>query len=229
MLLYPVNFNIADKLCLVVGGGGVALRKTKSLLAGKANVRVISIEVHDELRELAQNNQIELFERGFAEGDLKGIFLVFAATNNPVVQTLIADEAARCSVLLNSATDPRISNFHVPAHFRRGKMLVTVSTGGSSPALAKKIRQRLEMELSPEYELVVELLSLIREEVVSLGGDSVANGKIFNKLLQQGIVELILEANWFDLQMMLLRELPESADGVGLLKIFLEKYDRSNS
>ena len=229
MLLYPVNFNITDKLCLVVGGGGVALRKTKSLLAGMAKVRVISLEVHDELRKLAQNKQIELFERGFAEGDLKGVFLVFAATNNPAVQTLIAAEAARCSVLLNSATDPRISDFHVPAHFRRGKMLVTVSTGGSSPAFAKKIRQRLEMELSPEYELVVELLSLIREEVVSLGGDSVANGKIFNKLLQQGIVELILEANWFDLQMMLLRELPESADGVGLLKIFLEKYDRSNS
>jgi len=229
MLLYPVNFNIADKLCLVVGGGPVALRKTKSLLEGKARVRVICIEAHDELRELALEKKIELFERGFAEGDLKGISLVFAATNNPAVQTLIADEAARCAVLLNSATDPRVSDFHVPAHFRRGKMLVTVSTGGSSPALAKKIRQRLEMELSPEYECVVELLSLIREEVVKLGGDSVANGKIFKKLLQQGIVELVLEANWFDIQMMLLRELPESADGVGLLKVFLEKYDRSNS
>ena len=228
MPLYPANLNIADKLCLVVGGGAVALRKTKSLLAGGATIRVISPEVRAELRSLAQNKKIEWFERGFAEGDLKGVFLVFAATNNPAVQNLIAEEAVKCSVLLNSADHPRASDFHVPAHFRRGKMLVTISTGGSSPALAKKLRQRLEMDLVPEYELVVELLSLIREKVVSLSDDSVANGKLFSRLLQLGIAELILESNWFDLQMMLLRELPESADGVTLLKNFLEKYDTSN-
>jgi hypothetical protein len=84
------------------------------------------------------------------------------------------------------------------------------------------------MDLVPEYELVVELLSLIREKVVSLSEDSVSNGKLFSRLLQLGIVELILESNWFDLQMMLLRELPDSADGVTLLKNFLEKYDKSN-
>ncbi|MCP4341850.1 MAG: bifunctional precorrin-2 dehydrogenase/sirohydrochlorin ferrochelatase [Desulfobulbaceae bacterium] len=228
MPLYPANLNIADKLCLVVGGGAVALRKTQSLLAGGASIRVISPEVHAELRRLAQDKEIEWFERGFAEGDLKGVFLVFAATNNPAVQVLIAEEALKCSVLLNSADDPRGSDFHVPAHFRRGKMLITISTGGSSPALAKKIRQRLEMDLVPEYELVVELLSLIREKVVSLSDDSVSNGKLFSRLLQLGIVELILDSNWFDLQMMLLRELPESADGVTLLKNFLEKYDKSN-
>jgi precorrin-2 dehydrogenase/sirohydrochlorin ferrochelatase len=227
MPLYPANLNIADKLCLVVGGGAVALRKTQSLLAVGAIIRVISPEVRAELRRLVQDKEIEWFQRGFAEGDLKGAFLVFAATNNPAIQVLIAEEAVKCSVLLNSADDPWGSDFHVPAHFRRGKMLVTISTGGSSPALAKKIRQRLEMDLVPEYELVVELLSLIREKVVSLSDDSVSNGMLFSRLLQLGIVELILESNWFDLQMMLLRELPESADAVTLLKNFLEKYDKS--
>jgi precorrin-2 dehydrogenase/sirohydrochlorin ferrochelatase len=227
MPLYPANLNIADKLCLVVGGGAVALRKTQSLLAVGAIIRVISPEVRVELRRLAQDKEIEWFQRGFAEGDLKGAFLVFAATNNPAIQVLIAEEAVKCSVLLNSADDPWGSDFHVPAHFRRGKMLVTISTGGSSPALAKKIRQRLEMDLVPEYELVVELLSLIREKIVSLSDDSVSNGMLFSRLLQLGIVELILESNWFDLQMMLLRELPESADAVTLLKNFLEKYDKS--
>jgi len=216
-------------LCLVVGGGAVALRKTKSLLAGGARIRVISPEVHSELSVLAQNEEIEWFERGFVEGDLRGAFLVFAATNNHEVQTLVAEEAAKCSVLMNSADDSRNSDFHVPAHFRRGRMLVTVSTGGSSPALAKTIKQRLEIELVPEYELVVELLSLVREKIVSLGGDSVSNGRLFRRLLQQEIVELILKTNWFDLQMMLLRELPESADAVALMKNFLEKYDKPGS
>jgi precorrin-2 dehydrogenase/sirohydrochlorin ferrochelatase len=228
MLLYPVNLNITDKLCLVVGGGAVALRKTNSLLAGGANVRVISPEVHAELRILAQDNVIEWFQREFVEGDLKGAFLAFAATNNPESQLLISKEAAKYSVLLNSADDPRNSQFHVPAHFRRGKMLVTVSTGGSSPALAKKIRQRLELELEPEYEIVVELFSLIREKIVGLDGDSSSNSELFNRLLQQGIVELILQANWFELQMMLLRELPESADAVTLIKKIVEKHDKSS-
>jgi precorrin-2 dehydrogenase/sirohydrochlorin ferrochelatase len=229
MSLYPVNINISGKLCLVVGGGAVALRKTKSLLAGGARVRVICPEINAELKDLALSREIEWFERGFAEGDLKGAFLVFAATDNPVVQALITEEALKSSVLLNSADDPRNSDFHVPAHFRRGKMLVTVSTGGSSPALAKKIRQQLEIELVPEYELVVGLLALIREKVVSLSDDSRANGKIFSRLLQLGTVELILESNWFDLQMMLLRELPESVDAVTLLKNFLDKYDKSSA
>lgn len=227
MLLYPVNLNICDKLCLVVGGGTVALRKTKSLLAAGARIRVISPEVLPALNVLAENEEIEWFDRGFAEGDLKGVFLVFAATNRHEVQVLIVEEASKYSVLMNSADDPLNSHFHVPAHFRRGRMLVTVSTGGSSPALAKRIKQRLEREIVPEYELVVELLSLIREQVVRLGGDSALNGDLFRRLLQQEIVELILEANWFDLQMMLLRELPDSVDAVTLMKKFLEKYDHS--
>ncbi len=226
MLLYPVNLNIADKLCLVVGGGAVALRKTKSLLAGGARIRVISPEVHSELNVLAKNNEIEWFERGFVEGDLKGSFMVFAATNNRDIQLLITKEAAKYSVLLNSADDPQKSQFHVPAHFRRGKMLVTVSTGGSSPALAKRIRQQLEIELVPEYAIVVELFSLIRKEVVGPSEDSVSNSELFRRLFQQGIVELVLKSNWFDLQMLLLRELPESTDAVGLVKKILEKYDK---
>jgi len=227
MLLYPVNVNIADRLCLVVGGGAVAFRKTKSLLAGGAKIRVISPEVQSGLKELAKNDEIEWFARGFVEGDLKGAFLVFAATNDHNVQVLIGKEAAKYSVLLNSADDPRNSDFHVPAHFRRGEMLVTVSTGGSSPALAGKIRQKLEMELAPEYAIVVDLLSLIREQVVGLETDSVENGELFRRLLQQKIVELVLEANWFDLQMMLLRELPEAVDAIMLMKTILEKYDRT--
>lgn len=227
MCLYPVNLNITNKLCLVIGGGAVALRKTESLLVAGAKVRIISPEILSELKILAENKRIEWFERGFVEGDLKGAFLVFAATNNHEVQLLIEKEAARYSVLLNSADDPLNSDFHVPAHFRRGKMLLTVSTGGGSPALAKKIRQQLEVEFVPEYEVVVELLSLIRERVVGLDDDSVIHGRLFRSLLQQEIVELVLSKKWFDLQMMLLRELPESADAVALMKGFLEKYDQT--
>ncbi|WP_459944165.1 precorrin-2 dehydrogenase/sirohydrochlorin ferrochelatase family protein [Desulfocastanea catecholica] len=229
MLLYPINVNITDKLCIVVGGGAVALRKTKSLLAAGAIIRVISPEVHAELQVLARNKEIEWFMREFVEGDLKGAFLVFAATNNHEAQVLIAREAGKYAVLLNSADDPQNSHFHVPAHFRRGKMLVTVSTSGSSPALAKIIRQQLESVVVAEYEIVTDLFSLIREKIVDADGDSLANAELFRRLMQEGIVELVLQANWFDLQMMLLRELPESVDAVTLMKKILEKHDTSGS
>jgi len=104
--------------------------------------------------------------------------------------------------------------------------MVTVSTGGSSPALAKKLRQQLETELAPGYEMVVELLGIIRDKVVGSGANSTANGELFRRLLDQGIVELTLEANWFGLQMLLLRELPPSIDAVALMKNFLEQYDQ---
>ncbi len=223
MSLYPVNLNITDKLCLVVGGGVVALRKTKSLLVCDARIRIISPEITPELDAIIKKNEIEWFERGFAEGDLRGAFLVFAATDNPDVQLLVAREAAKNAVLLNSADDPLHSHFHVPAHFRRGKMLVTVSTEGSSPALAKKIRQQMEKEIVPEYAIVVELLALIREKIIGLDDNSDSNSELFRRLLQQGIVELVLNANWFELQMMLLRELPAEADAVELMKKIVEE------
>lgn len=223
MPLFPVNLNIVDKLCLVVGGGTVALRKTKSLLVCGARIRIISPEISPELNVIVRRNDIEWFERGFVEGDLRGVFLVFSATDIPDVQLLVAREAARNAVLLNSADDPLHSHFHVPAHFRRGKMLVTVSTEGSSPALAKKIRQQMEKEIVPEYAVVVELMALIREKIIDLDDDSDVNGELFRRLLQQGIVELVLNGNWFELQMMLLRELPAEVDAVELMKKIVEE------
>jgi precorrin-2 dehydrogenase/sirohydrochlorin ferrochelatase len=227
MLLYPVNLNINEKLCLVIGGGAVALRKIRSLLDGGASVRVISPVLEPELKVLARRRKIDWIERGFVEGDLKGAFLVFAATDNRAVQDQIMKESAKYSVLINSADDPPNSQFHVPAHFRRGQMLVTVSTGGGSPALAKNIRLQLEKEIAPEYEAVVELLSQIRNRVVSQDNNFLSHAELFRRLLQQGIVEQVLGAQWFDLQMMLLQELPESVDAVALMKQFLQKYDKS--
>ena len=134
MPLYPVNLKIEDRLCIIVGGGPVALRKARGVLSAGGHVRVIGPEVVSGIKELAEKNQIEWFERVFAEGDLERAFLVFAATGSRTVQIAVAREAEKYGVLLNSADDPEGSHFHIPAHFRRGKMLATVSTGGGSPA-----------------------------------------------------------------------------------------------
>ncbi len=227
MSLYPVNLKIENSLCLVVGGGLVALRKCHGLLQARAKVRVISPELVDELRSLSANGEIEWFDRPFVEGDLEGVQLVFAATNNRTVQLLIEREAKKHSVLLNSADAPIESDFHVPAHFRRGSILVTISTGGGSPALAKKLRKQLEKEIGPEYTAVVDLMGLIREGVITHSRDPQVSGDIFRRLIEGYLVDSVLEQNWFDVQMLLLQELPEAVDSVALMKVFLENQDQS--
>lgn len=227
MSLYPVNLKIRNKLCLVVGGGNVALRKIRSLTNCGASIRVISPMVNPEIFAMARKKKLEWLERGYAEGDLQGVFLAFAATNDQHAQELVRQDATTYSVLLNCVDDPQGSHFHVPAHFRRGKMLLTVSTEGGSPALSKMIRQQLEETIVDEYEAVVDLMAMIRLEVVGVDGDSSVNRELFGVLLENGVVPLILNKKWFDLQMLLLQEMPGDIDSVALLKRFLEKHDKT--
>lgn len=226
MALYPINLKITDRLCVVVGGGSVAFRKVKSLLNCGCVVRIVSPYVEEGLKEIILKQQVEWFEREYVEGDLQSAFLVFATTNNPDVQKQVKEEACKYKVLINSADDPGSCDFHVPAHFRRGKMLVTVSTGGGSPALSKQIREWLEGEIGQEYEAVVDFLAMVREAVVCRDGDSSGHKELFESLLKFDIVGLIRSGNWFDLQMVLLQELPEEIDSVALMKSFLHEHDK---
>lgn len=226
MPLYPVNLNITNRLCVVIGGGSVAFRKVKTLLDCEAVVRIVSPYVEPGLKKIILEKQIEWFEREYAKGDLQGAFLAFAATGAPDVQLQVKEEAQKYQALLNSADDPVGSDFHVPAHFRRGKMLVTVSTGGGSPAMSKQIRERLELDFGSEYEAVVDLLAMVREDVVSSDVDSSTRRRLFHNLLKVDLPGLIRESNWFDLQMVLLQELPENIDAVTLIKRFLDEHEK---
>jgi len=223
---YPVNLKLCDRLCVVIGGGNVASRKVNNLLTCGAVVRVVSPYVQIHLEKLIFQKKVEWFEREYAEGDLQGAFLAFAATSDRNVQQLVKEEAEQHKIIFNSADEPAGSDFHVPAHFRRGKMLVTVSTGGCSPALSKYLRESLEKEIGPEYESVVGFLALIRDAVVSRDNDSTAHKELFQRLLEMDIVKLICDGNWFELQMILLQELPGDIDSVALIRRFLDVHDK---
>ncbi len=223
--LYPINLKLCDRLCVVIGGGDVASRKIKNLLTCGAVVRVVSPYVQTDLKKLILDRRLEWLEREYVEGDLREAFLAFAATSDPDVQQQVKEEAAKCNIILNSADDPAGSDFHVPAHFRRGEMLVTVSTSGSSPALSSRIREWLEQEIGPDYEAVVGFLAIVRDAVVSRDNDSITHRELFQNLLNLDIVKLISDGNWFDLQMLLLQELPGDVDSIALIRRFLDTYD----
>jgi len=226
MAFYPINLKITGRLCVVVGGGSVAFRKVKSLLDCGAVIRIVSPCVEDSLKEIIVKRHVEWLEREYAEGDLRGAFLVFAATSVPGVQKQVQEEAEKYKIMLNSADDPTRSNFHVPAHFRRGKVLVAVSTEGGSPALSKQIREWLEEEIGQEYEAIVDFLAMVREAVVSRDRDYSSHKELFQNLLRLDIEGLIRDSKWFELQMVLLQELPGEIDSVTLMKRFLHEHDK---
>lgn len=218
MPLYPVNLKITGRLCLVVGGGTVATRKIGALLFCGARVRVVSPDVVEDIRQLAETGKIEWCQRGYTPGDLQGVFLVIAATDKPAVQAQIAHEAAALPVLLNSVADPEVCDFQLPSTLRRGELLITVSTGGASPALAREIRKQLEEEFGWEYGAAVSLLARLREIVVRDCTDTEAHAKLFYDILDLDIVESVRKAEWVGLQRALAEILPAGVDAGELVR-----------
>ena len=149
----------------MVGGGKVALRKVKMLLDCGANVTVISPKPHPEIAELSKERAIHLIQRDYEVGDLKDAYIAIACTDSKGVNRRVADEAMKGRVLVNVADDPKLSSFIIPSFFRRGSLTVAVSTGGVSPALARKIRTKLEKDLEEEYALLVSLIGEVRSTI----------------------------------------------------------------
>jgi precorrin-2 dehydrogenase/sirohydrochlorin ferrochelatase len=159
---YAINLRLAGRLCLVVGGGQVAARKTTGLLACRARVRLVSPSLIASLAAIAAKGEIEWLARSYEKDDLAGAMLVFAATDNPAVQKQISRDAGERGIFVNRADDPASGDFHLPASLKRGDLLVTFSTGGKSPALSAALRRRLEEEFGDAYAPLTELCGRLR-------------------------------------------------------------------
>jgi precorrin-2 dehydrogenase / sirohydrochlorin ferrochelatase len=166
--LYPVNLIVEGRRCLVVGGGKVAARKVAGLRACGADVHVVAPEVSDEIRAEAG---VTFEERPYRRGEVAGYRLVISATDDRAVSEAVSSDAEEAGVWVNAADDPALCSFTLPSVVRRGPLLVTVATGGHSPALATWLRARLEKELGPEYEVLLQLLSEARDRLRA-GGSS---------------------------------------------------------
>ena len=168
-IYYPIFLNIKGKRCVVVGGGQVALRKVKMLLDGRANVFVISPNLHPEIVKLSKRKAIHLIQREYKAGDLKDAMVANVCTDVKKVNRKVVDEAKKARVLVNVADDPESSDFIIPSFFRRGNLTVVVSTAGVSPALAKKIRTKLEKDFGEEYASLLSLIGEVRSTLKRKG------------------------------------------------------------
>ena len=166
---YPVYLDVKDRLCTIIGGGPIGEGKIASLLECGANIRMICPEVTQDVQDMADTGVIKLEKRVYQEGDLEGAFVVIAATDDNSVNRRIADEAERLGVLLNVADVTHLCNFIAPSVVRKGEVKVAISTAGLSPALARKLRETLEVSHDLDYADMTPLLAEVRGELRSEG------------------------------------------------------------
>jgi precorrin-2 dehydrogenase/sirohydrochlorin ferrochelatase len=196
MKYFPVKLDIAGRKCTVVGGGKVAARKVGSLLDCGGEVQVISPELTTELQELQQAKRIGWLQRQYRRGDLGGSFLVIAATDDELVQEEVFSEAGKNNQLINVADVPQRCNFILPATVKRNDLTISISTAGESPALARKLRQKIEELIGPEYGVLAEIMGLLRPEVLGMGRPHEENKIIFESLLHEHFIDWIRQGDW---------------------------------
>ncbi len=193
MRYYPINLDIQGRRCLVVGGGSVGTRKVVTLLNCGAAVTVISLRANEKLNELAEAGSINLQNRSYRTADLKDVFLVIGATDDETLNQKISRDAVSRNILCNIADRPAACNFILPSIVHRGDLVITISTSGKSPALAKKLRKTLERQFGEEYAVMLQLMGAIREKLLRQAHEPEAHKHLFNQLIDNGLLEMIRE------------------------------------
>lgn len=212
MRRYPAFLDLSGKRCLVLGAGGVGLRKISGLLeAGAAEVFVLeAAEPSQALLALARDKRVHIARRPFAQADLDGVFLAVAATSSPEANLDLAEACAARGVLCNVADQPERSSFIVPSVIRRGELTLAISTQGGSPAVSKVLRKRLEEAVGEEYGLLLALLAALRPRLLALGMPSEHNGETLRALASSAPLLAALGGRDLDTAASVLRDtLPE--------------------
>lgn len=191
MPFYPVNLQLSGQHCVVLGGGAVAERKVMPLLTANAKVSVISPQLTPRLAQLAEARRIIHVNRHYRLGDLQGAFLVICATDNGSVNKQAAQEARQQRALVNVADAPDLGNFSVPAQVNSGDLLITVSTGGKTPAMAKRLREELAATYGPEYGLYIDLLGKLRSNMKARLATSKEREEFWRDNLDKEVLDLL--------------------------------------
>jgi len=193
MEYYPVCLDISNERCVVVGGGEVAERKVISLLECGAKVVLVARDLTPALRVIKDAGRIEQVPDDYKEEYLEGAFLVIGATDREDVNEKISRDSRDRGILVNIVDVPARCNFIVPSVFRRGDLLVAVSTGGKSPALARRLREEIEERYGPEYGTLLEIMGDLRGRIIARGASSAENRVLFESVLDSDILRYIRE------------------------------------
>jgi siroheme synthase-like protein len=209
MAYYPMFLEMKGRRCLVVGGGQVAARKVEGLLAAGAAVGVVSPSLEGDLSKLKSERRIQHVARQYQRGDLKGYMVVIAATDDAATNERVALDARQSGVLVNVVDEPALCDFIVPSVIRRGEVVLAISTGGLSPALARWLRQELETYVSEDFERLAQLLADVRVELRERGVTVAAEA--WQRSIDARLLELIADGRFDEARARLLTSLGAGA------------------
>jgi precorrin-2 dehydrogenase/sirohydrochlorin ferrochelatase len=190
---YPIALDLDGRPVVIVGGGAVSARKIESLLHSGAHVTVVAPDPVEEIAAWAERGELVLARRPYQSADVDGATLVIAATSVRAVNEQIARDCRARAIPVNVVDDPSLCDFLVPAVLERGSIQLTISTGGKSPAFARRIKRDLENALGPEYAEVNDILGSLREaakQSPALPTDP-DRKRFFEALLGLGLLEMI--------------------------------------
>lgn len=199
-----ISLNVSEKQVIVIGGGRVAARKCIALIRCRSQVTVIAPDLAPAMLRLIRRGWVKHCDRGYQSGDLEGAVLVFAATDSGAINRSVAAEAAEQGILVNAVDSPEASSFSSPAVVVRGDLVLTASTNGRSPTLARKIRRNLAADYGREYAMAVKLLGTVREKLLTRCDNRTYNKQILNDLAESDIAALLKSRSFDEIDRLLL-------------------------
>jgi siroheme synthase-like protein len=188
---YPIFLNLQDQPCTVVGGGQVAEGKVDGLLAAGARVTVIAPRLSQALRACVDAGQVTYVSRVYRPGDLAGAFLVISATDHPETNRQVWQEATTNRQPVNVVDDPPYCTFIAPSVMRQGDLSIAISTGGKAPALAVRIKERLQEQLGPHYARFLYLAGRLRRALAQHSPDFETRKALWYRLVDSDVLELL--------------------------------------
>lgn len=195
---FPFLFDISDKMWLVVGGGKVAERKIRTILKFKGKVKCVSPKTVMGIRRLADEGRIDLEEREYRKGDLKGIDFLIVATDDQSLNEKIYRQAKRKKIPTNVVDSPFLCDFVMPSIIKKKDLIVAISTSGRLPLLSKKMRLDLKRLISSDYMSYLSKVSRIREGL---------KGKVKETRTRQRALRKLLSLEVKDVARMSLKEI----------------------
>lgn len=190
MKVYPINLSVENKKCVVVGGGKVAYRKICGLLDAGAQVEVIAPEICAEISKLADEGKINLIREKYSEEKISDGLILIAATDDVEINRLAAEDAQFKNFLVNVVNDSA-GNFIVPSKILRGDFLLTISTGGTSPAFSKFVREMLEQEFDSNFGEGLKIIAEFRNELKKILPDDESRKNFWREILTPEIWQLL--------------------------------------
>ncbi|MGO9136189.1 MAG: bifunctional precorrin-2 dehydrogenase/sirohydrochlorin ferrochelatase [Syntrophales bacterium] len=196
MKYYPLFLDITDKRCVVIGGGDVAERKVERLLDFGASVAVVGKTLTPGLEAMKKAGRINHIAADYEKSFIDDAFLMIGATDHDDINAKIARDGKEKGILVNIVDDPDKCDFVLPSLIEQGDLLIAISTGGKSPALAKKLREEMEQRFGMEYQTLLEVMGQLREKFVVKGRSSDENRRLFEAVVHSDILKHIKDESW---------------------------------